>query len=358
VARIPILALGIIALLSALAAGVLRIGWELPLVPPLLVVVHGPLMVSGFLGTVIGLERAASLGMSWAYAAPIATGLGALALVIDPAMDAGRWLVVAGSFGLLGVFGFLLYRTREPYMLTMTLGACGWVVGNLLWLADWQIHRLVVWWAVFLVLTIAGERQELTRLLPLTSRARTAFQIVVATILGGAVVTLRTPDVGTRVVGLGFGALAAWLGRHDMARRTVDRRGLPRFMAVCLLSGYGWLGIAGVLALCFGIPPAPLQYDAVLHALFLGFVFAMIFGHAPVIFPAILGVVIPFRLRFYIHLIALHATVAIRIVGDLAPAPALRLWGGLLNALVLVAFLASTASAARLPPAPVPATSD
>jgi len=35
-------------------------------------------------------------------------------------------------------------------------------------------------------------------------------------------------------------------------------------------------------------------YDAFLHAVLLGFVFAMIFGHAPIIFPAVLGIRIPF----------------------------------------------------------------
>ncbi len=52
-ARLPLMAFGMLALLGALAGGLVRLGWSLP-VAPSLVAFHGPLMVSGFLGTVIG----------------------------------------------------------------------------------------------------------------------------------------------------------------------------------------------------------------------------------------------------------------------------------------------------------------
>ena len=42
---------------------------------------HGPLMVCGFLGTVIGLERAVGLRGWLTYAAPLLTGIGALLVV-------------------------------------------------------------------------------------------------------------------------------------------------------------------------------------------------------------------------------------------------------------------------------------
>jgi hypothetical protein len=42
---------------------------------------HGPVMVMGFLGTLIGLERAVAYGRRWAFAAPGPTGLGAVALL-------------------------------------------------------------------------------------------------------------------------------------------------------------------------------------------------------------------------------------------------------------------------------------
>ena len=80
-ARLPLMALGMAALLGALWGGLLRLGWELPALPSPVAAYHGPLMVAGFLGTVIGLERAVALGRPWAYTAPLCTGLGAIALI-------------------------------------------------------------------------------------------------------------------------------------------------------------------------------------------------------------------------------------------------------------------------------------
>jgi hypothetical protein len=105
--------------------------------------------------------------------------------------------------------------------------------------------------------------------------------------------------------------------------------------------------VGGVLALAFGGDTGP-SYDALLHAFFLGFVFAMIFGHAPVIFPAVLGVSMAYLPRFYAHLVLLHLTLLLRVVGDLVGWLPGRQWGGLLNALVLLLFLANTIASVRL----------
>ena len=54
--RYPLLLIALLALLVAIWAGLMRIGWLLPAAGGL-AAAHGPLMVSGFLGTLIGLER-------------------------------------------------------------------------------------------------------------------------------------------------------------------------------------------------------------------------------------------------------------------------------------------------------------
>jgi hypothetical protein len=56
-------------------------------------------------------------------------------------------------------------------------------------------------------------------------------------------------------------------------------------------------------------------YDVALHTVFLGFVMSMIFGHAPVIVPAVLNVRLPFRRWFYLHVALLHAALLVRLVG-------------------------------------------
>ena len=45
-----------------------------------------------------------------------------------------------------------------------------------------------------------------------------------------------------------------------------------------------------------------------IHALFLGFVISIVFGHAPVILPAVLRVPLPYRSVFYRPLAMLHGS--------------------------------------------------
>jgi hypothetical protein len=225
----------------------------------------------------------------------------------------------------------------------MATGALCWLMGQTLWLAGWPIHRVVFWWIGFLVLTIAGERLEMTRLLPLGATPRAAFVAAAVTFVAGLAWISVAPDAGVRLAGASLIGLAVWLGVFDIARRTIRQSGLTRFIAVALLSGYAWLGAAGALALGSGATSAGAQYDALLHAIFLGFVFSMIFGHAPIIFPAVLGVRVAYRPAFYAHLVLLHASLVLRVAGDLVPWPEARAWGGLLNGVAIVAFLANTA---------------
>jgi hypothetical protein len=104
------------------------------------------------------------------------------------------------------------------------------------------------------------------------------------------------------------------------------------------LTGYFWLFFGGVLlALTSGLVPG-LGYDAILHALFLGFVFSMIFGHAPVILPAVLGVPVPFSRGLYVPLAALHLTLALRIGADLTGSASVRTLAAVLNVAALVSY--------------------
>ena len=73
--RLPLLALAVLALLAALWAGLLRIGWAVPSFAPGLALAYGPLIVAGFLSTLISLERAVALERRWVYLAPLG-GLG------------------------------------------------------------------------------------------------------------------------------------------------------------------------------------------------------------------------------------------------------------------------------------------
>lgn len=62
--RLPLLALGMLALVAGVAGGLARLGGH-ALLPGAAAAWHGPLMVGAFFGTVIALERAVALGARW-----------------------------------------------------------------------------------------------------------------------------------------------------------------------------------------------------------------------------------------------------------------------------------------------------
>jgi hypothetical protein len=345
--RFPLMALALLALLAGMWAGLLRLNWTWPVLQPKLPMAHGPLMVSGFLGTLIGLERAVALEHRWTYLGPLFTGLGAILLIIGVTGSLGPLLMTMGSVVLVLVFAFIVRRQPALFTATMGLGALSWLVGNALWLAGRSIPLVVLWWAGFLVLTIVGERLELSRLLRLSQTAYGTFLWATGLFLAGLLLTGADLNAGMRLAGVGMLALTAWLLRYDIARRTVRQPGLARFTAACLLSGYVWLAVSGLLALRFGGMVAGPRYDATLHALFLGFVFGMIFGHAPIIFPAVLNLPIAFHPAFYAHLMLLHLSLVLRVSGDLLLYGPARKWGGLLNVAALLLFLANTIYSVR-----------
>jgi hypothetical protein len=336
--RVPLLILGMLSLAGGATAGLIRIGWNAPLPGAASVLDHAPLMIGAFFGTVIGLERAVALGARWAYGAPLATGLGGLALLAG--VGTGAALIAAGSLIFLTASARVYLRQRARHTLTLVLGAAAWAAGNALWLAGAEIPEVVPAWTAFLVLTIAGERLELSRFLPPSPPARRVFAGIVAALLVGALPVFGGFPPGRLLFPGALLALSLWLFRQDIARRTVRERGLTRFIAVCLLSGYAWLA-AGALVLLSagGIVAGTAGYDAGLHAVLLGFVFAMVFGHAPIIFPAILGVRLPYHALAYAPLLVLHVSVAVRVAGTLAGAAPLRATAGLLHAAALVLFV-------------------
>lgn len=345
--RAPLLAMAIVTLLLAAWAGIIRIGWNWPVLFSALPMSHGPLMIGGFLGTLIGLERAVGVQKPWAYAGPLLSGLGGLLLIGGAPAGWGAGLMLLGSAVLVVVFAGIIRTVPALYTVAIGLGTLLWLVGNGLWLAGWSIPQVVLWWVGFLVMTIAGERLELSRMLRLSQTASQLFVAATALFVAGLLVSLVDYPSGVGLAGLGMLALAGWLARYDIAWRRLKAGGQARFVAVCLLSGYGWLAVSGLLALVYGGMTAGPFYDAILHSLFLGFVLAMIFGHAPIVFPAVLGLPIRYSPWLYSHLILLHLTLLLRIGGDLLLWMPGRQWGGLLNGVVVLLFLMNTVASLR-----------
>lgn len=343
--RAPLLIAAFISLAFGIAGGLLRLGWNIPLTTGETAGLHGPLMVSGFLGTVIALERAVALRARWSYLAPLSAGLGGIMLIAGLPWMAGATLITFGSVVLAAASAHLYLQQRTLFLLTLLLGSACWLFGNLLWLGGFPLMQIIPWWIGFLVLTIAGERLELSRMLPPSDTGRAVFVVIMALMLTGtAAATLTMPPDMTLLSAMLL-ALALWLFQHDIARKTIRQTGLTRFIAICLLSGYAWLLVGGLIGLLSSTLLPGSSYDAFLHAIFVGFVFSMIFGHAPIIFTALARVKVHYHPVFYVALIMLHVSLLARIAGDLFLIPHCRSAGGLFNALALALFVITMASA-------------
>jgi len=341
--RIPLLILGFVGLFVGAGAGLSRLGWNVPAVAAAASALHGPLMICGFFGVVISLERAVAIGHRWAYLGPLLAGLGGVAAVAG-ATPIANWLFVAGSFGLLAASIDVFHRQSALFNFVLVLGALCWSAGSVSWAMGSTVHQIIAWWLAFLILTIAGERLELSRFLPPSPVARRVF-VAILVVIGVGLLGARWAW-GPRVFAAGLLALSGWLLKQDIARRTVRGKGLTRFIAVCLLSGYVWLAVgAGVILAAGALAPGTPAYDAALHALTLGFVFSMVFGHAPIIFPAVVRVAVPYHPTFYLPLVLLHGSLIVRLAGDAVGDFDWTRSGGLLNAVALAAFIVSTVSA-------------
>ena len=302
---------------------------------------HGVLMVVGFLGTLISLERAVALGRAWGFLAPALLGAGALALLLPTGLDdrVGSSLLVAGAAVQCAVQVPLWRRQRDDAVLVPALGAVALLGGTILWLGGADISFVVIWFAGYVVLTIAGERLELARLAMPATAGRDLFLLGLALALAVPAATLW-PEVGSRLFGAVVVGLALWLATHDVARRTARGTGLPRFAAFCMLAGQAWLLVAGATWLVTGALTEGPAYDAALHAVFLGFAMSMVFAHASTILPAVTRIRLPYSSAMWWPWALLHGSLLLRVYGgDVLGNDLARRIGGLGNGVALLLFL-------------------
>ncbi|BAL91541.1 hypothetical protein AMIS_63210 [Actinoplanes missouriensis 431] len=337
--RLPVLLAGGLALIAGLYAGLLLLAVPMPAPVGSLERVHGPVMVFGFAGTLIGLERAVALGARWALLGPACSGAGAIVLIIDGPGPIGYGLMMLAATILLVVYRSLWQRQPGIALLAQVAGAFAWYASTLLLLAGFTVAETVPWLAVFVIATIAGERLELAHV---GLRAANAPQLLLAALLvlvAGATATTVSPAAGGHLFGFGLLAVTGWLAVFDVARRTVHATGLPRYIAIGLLAGYAWLALAGLLWAGGGTVLDGPRYDAVLHAVFLGFTMSMIFVHAPVILPAVLRRPLPYHRLLYVPLAVLHVSLLVRIgAGDGLGAEPVWRWAGVVNVAAVVGF--------------------
>jgi hypothetical protein len=328
--RLLLFAAALCALAAGLLTGLARLGFAVPAAT--LAAQHGPLMICGLFGTLISLERAVAMARPWPYLAPALSALGVVLLLAGLPHS---WLTGAfiAAAAVLSLASLQLWRGQKVMHLAMlALASLMWLLGNLLWWHAGTAISAVPAWLGFLVLTIAGERLELSRFLPTPRSARHVFALLAALLTAG-VLWPQTVLFASALLGL-----VAWLLRHDIVRRTLRQDGLPRYIAVCLASGYVWLLASAMLMLIGEFAPTLQLRDASLHALLLGFVFSMVFGHAPIVLPAVARLRLPYHRLLYLPLAVLQLSLALRLIAGLGENFALRQQAALGNAAALLLF--------------------
>ena len=316
--RYPIIFGALLFLALGILSGLGRLGLVGSPIGP---VMHGPIMVSAFLGTLIGVERAVGLEWRWVYLGPLCCIVGGV-LALSGRVEAAL-LFTAGSLVLLLATLAMAYMHPGLHTAVMAGGALCWLVGNVYFYIDPVSPKVALWWAGFPVLTIVGERLQLSALRRPPRGAVLGFVLLVT-----VYVLAPSPYLwgGAAVL------LSIWLFRYDIASRTVRLPGLVKYAAVCVLAAISMLCIHGILV----ITNAP--RDAILHSVYLGFMMPMIFGHAPIIFPAIIQRPLPFTRVFYLPLVLLYLSLSVRIIGSILGDFWLLSHGAALNAVAIALF--------------------
>ena len=334
-----------ISLLAGLDGALLLLGVWSPVMSTRLSKWHGPLMVLGFVGTVICLERAVALGHRLAYLVPAMSGFGVIVLLAPLPFDsarAGLALLTLAQLGLLTIYVPLWRRSHDDAVVIQGAGAFCAAGAAALLTTGAHVSQIVGWLACYMILTICGERLELSRLTMARNRALPTLCLAVVAAL---LVSVVSPAIGWRVLGVVLIGLAVWLCRHDVARGGLRRGGQAAYIGTLLMVGYLWLATAGIVCTVQGPPISRSGYDAVVHSLFLGFTMGMILGHAPIILPAVLQVRLEWTTWFWLPAFLLEASLLVRIgIGDGLDRSAAVQAGGTVNVLSLLTLVAVIAT--------------
>jgi hypothetical protein len=322
----------LISLVIGILAGLFRMGWSIPIGE--VAGEHGALMTGSFLGTLIILERIVALKKKWQYIIPVLSGMSLIFFLMGNQMVAMSLLTI-GSLGLIYIYIDLINRFGEYYFYVMMIGAIGWAVGNIIMIINPFYPSAAPWWIVFILLTVFGERLELSKFLPQSKKKRVTMIISISIFMIGIILPYHS--IGKFISGAGIILMAIWLLHYDIARKSVKAKGMHRYTGSLLLAGYFWLIVCGILMI-FDFDTL-YNYDAMLHAFFLGFTFSMIFAHAPIIFPGVAGLTIrPFHDSLFIWAVLLQISLAMRLVSELMMVSHIRTLSGMINAVIILLF--------------------
>ncbi|HEX6224744.1 MAG TPA: hypothetical protein VFZ52_10050 [Chryseolinea sp.] len=333
--RLPFVLFAAICLLCGLWTGLSRIGWHLHTLPG--TAHHGAIMVGGFLGTLISLEKIIPLKRKMLFVIPL---LSASSILFYTHPPTSIIFLMLSSAGLVFVFAYYFGNQRSLEHGLMVIGALCWLIGNIMLFTKSFYPVAFSWWLAFTLFVVTGERLELMKFLPITSASKMLLSAFLGLFLAGTLLSFH--GIGKHIGAVALICISSWLLRNDLVGIAVRKNGLTRFIAISLSAGYIALLVVGILFIAFS--NNGLSYDAIVHSYFIGFVFSMIFAHGPVILPGVLGLAVkPFHKILYAWLFLLHSSWLIRTFSDAYGQLQWRMFSGILSAAAILGFMGTVA---------------
>lgn len=342
--HVLILPLVILSLLTGILTGWLRIGVNniVPFALPM--GEHGALMACSFLGTLICLEKTVAYHNKTALLIP-AVNAASLVFFITGQNNIAYMLLILGASGLVTIYYLMYIKHKGIYILVMMAGALCYLIGNAVLFKTSFYPAAVMWWIAFLFFTITGERLELSKFVMIKNAARRQAVLIAVLVMFVAGMIIPFHSAGGYLLAVSLISTAVWLIRYDTPRMLIKGEGQNFYSGLLLLTGYIWLALTGIL-MAYGAYFG-LFYDSSLHAFFLGFVFSMIFAHAPLILPAVLKLSAkPFGKSLYIWFALLNISLVVRVFGIFFGITSYKSEAGIINGIAILGFFINMAAIA------------
>ncbi|HEY3406304.1 MAG TPA: hypothetical protein VGK59_23110 [Ohtaekwangia sp.] len=308
--RLPFLILAVFSLLAGMLTGLQRLGWYIPL--PEAYAHHGAIMTGGFLGSLIALEKVIPLKRKILFTGPLLSS-SSLIFFIAGNFQIACIVLIAASVFLMVMYLIYLWKYWDAIFVMMFLGAACWFTGNIILLFGKFYPAAFPWWMAFVLFTIVSERLELSKFLPVTIWHKRLLFFFLAVFTAGLIIPFHS--IGKFAAGAGLILISIWLMRFDVLSVNLKKTGLPLFSGIALLCGYVALLADGFFLTT--LSNRAFGYDTIVHTFFLGFTFAMIFAHGPIILPGVLGIKVkPFHAVLYIPLALLFVSLLVRVLSN------------------------------------------
>lgn len=330
---------------------------------------HGALMVFGFLGGAIGLERAVayeagdSAHPRWGFLAPTFAGLGSILLVLEAmpyvsretsfapfAMMARNPQMLPGAawtlsmLALTAIYVGVWHRQQSVAVMIQLLGSVLGAFGVALWARGIDAQIMAPWWMAYLVLTIVGERIELARVAFIAHRVEWSIFFSSLALAGSLAVCMVAPAVGYPVMGVALGVMLLLAITHDTARKTFKIKGVTGFMGTCMLVGYAWALLAAAIWIFSPTGFSGYWRDLALHALAIGFVMSMVAAHASMIVPSITRRPMRYRPVLWVGWAVMQLGLLVRLMGTTRGITLLWQWGDAISVIGMLAMMITVAA--------------